>query len=75
MAWPRAMPKRSRYNSQYFGIRNLWPQPISDARQKDRVENVLHVQVCAGKISLAKAQKQIAKNWRAVKLPSSGSEK
>ena len=56
-------------------IRNLWPQPISDARQKDHVEKFLHVQVCKGKISLPVAQKQIAENWRTVKLPSSGSEK
>jgi hypothetical protein len=52
-------------------VQNLWPQLIAEAHQKDRVENFLHVQVCAGKISLVEAQRQITEDWRAVTLPSS----
>jgi hypothetical protein len=45
---------------------NLWPQPASPTPgfpQKDALENYLHDQVCAGKLSLADAQRQIASNW------------
>lgn len=47
-------------------IENLWPQPYvpkPGAREKDTVENDLHKRVCAGQISLKKAQSIIAKNW------------
>jgi hypothetical protein len=40
--------------------RNLWPEPHGSSRgayQKDTVENQLHDAVCAGRISLAKAQR------------------
>lgn len=38
-------------------VLNLWPQPISESRQKDRLwENGLHRQVCAGTLTLAAAQ-------------------
>ena len=50
-------------------ISNLWPEPASPKpgfHEKDKVENYLHDQVCAGKISLAQAQYQIATNWLAV---------
>lgn len=36
--------------------RNLWPQPWSDARTKDRQENALRADVCAGRMSLAAAR-------------------
>ena len=45
---------------------NLWPQPYTgqwNARQKDKLENYLHKQVCVGKITLQEAQKEIAGNW------------
>lgn len=50
-------------------IRNLWPQsyvtqPLN-ARVKDRVENKLHKLVCAGKLPLEQAQREIAADWRA----------
>lgn len=45
--------------------KNLWPQPIAEARQKDRLENALHRDVCAGKITLAEAQREISIDWRA----------
>jgi hypothetical protein len=37
-------------------IKNLWPQPITDAKSKDELENQMHTAVCAGRISLAEAQ-------------------
>lgn len=45
---------------------NLWPEPHAGTYgsfQKDKVENYLHAQVCAGKLSLASAQQEIATNW------------
>lgn len=48
--------------------RNLWPQPYGslpwNAVRKDRVENRLHVEVCAGTITLEQAQKEIAEDYR-----------
>lgn len=38
---------------------NLRPQPWPEARKKDRIENYLHRQLCAGKISLHEAQQEI----------------
>lgn len=43
--------------------RNLWPQPIREARIKDRLENWLHRQVCAGRLTLAAAQRCIRDDW------------
>ena len=51
--------------------RNLWPEPYAPkpgAREKDQVEDFLHRQVCAGAISLAMAQREIAATWAAVKI-------
>jgi hypothetical protein len=48
---------------------NLWPEPYNityGSKQKDKVENYLHDQVCGGSISLADAQKEIAQNWENV---------
>jgi hypothetical protein len=52
---------------------NLWPQPYwtpdrPGAYQKDKLENWLHGQICAGKISLADAQAAIVKDWYALYL-------
>ena len=48
---------------------NLWPQSYDiergDAHDKDRLENFLRREVCAGKIPLRAAQAEIAKDWRA----------
>ncbi|HEX4113615.1 MAG TPA: hypothetical protein VH020_13865 [Stellaceae bacterium] len=48
---------------------NLWPENEQthggNARDKDRLENFLHREVCAGRISLRQAQGEIAGNWRA----------
>ncbi len=47
-------------------IANLWPgaaEPNPASHEKDRVEHFLHRQVCAGVMSLADAQRQIATDW------------
>lgn len=47
-------------------IENLWPQPSQPKpgfHEKDALENWLHKQVCAGKMTLADAQKGIAQDW------------
>jgi hypothetical protein len=44
-------------------LRNLWPEPIEVARQKDKVENALHTAVCSGLLPLWKAQACEAFNW------------
>src|SRR5260370_2198880 len=45
-------------------IKNLWPEPYEgeqfNAHVKDRLENFLHSEVCAGPIPLTKAQQAIA---------------
>lgn len=46
-------------------VRNLWPQPLAEARQKDRVENYLHRRVCAGTMTLEQAQRMV-RDWPAV---------
>jgi len=51
------------------GLTNLWPQPAEPRpgyHEKDLLENRLHRLVCAGKMPLAEAQAQIAKDWIAL---------
>ena len=46
--------------------RNLWPEVwkgTCGAHVKDKLENKLHEVVCAGKITLAEAQGEIASDW------------
>jgi hypothetical protein len=49
--------------------RNLWPEPDYPSRHgfdlnpKDKIETTLKHLVCAHALSLAEAQRQIAKNW------------
>lgn len=43
--------------------RNLWPESYPNAREKDKVENYLHREVCLGKITLKEAQIGISQNW------------
>lgn len=43
--------------------KNLWPEPGRSPNQKDKVEDFLHVAVCAGRISLHDAQVRIATDW------------
>jgi hypothetical protein len=50
-------------------IANLWPEaasPVPGFHQKEQVEDYLHDQVCAGRMSLVDAQQAIASNWLAV---------
>lgn len=42
---------------------NLWPQYGASPNEKDKVENYLHKQVCAGLTPLATAQKEISTDW------------
>lgn len=48
-------------------VRNLWPEPyksaIWNARVKDDLEEYLHQMVCAGKLDLTTAQRDIATDW------------
>ena len=47
-------------------LQNLWPQPRAGqwgAAKKDHLENVLHQMVCAGKLALAEAQRDIMADW------------
>ena len=47
-------------------IKNLWPQSYCgqwNAHDKDKLENELHRQVCAGKITVIDAQQCISTNW------------
>ena len=49
--------------------KNLWPEPfetsIADggAHSKDKVENYLHAEVCAGSLTLEQAQREITEDW------------
>lgn len=47
--------------------KNLWPEHPQAPNPKDKVENRLHRQVCAGTLSLAEAQREIATDWTTVK--------
>jgi hypothetical protein len=48
-------------------IRNVWPEPYSgaewNAHIKDALEEYLHQMVCGGKLDLAAAQQDIARDW------------
>jgi hypothetical protein len=50
-------------------VRNMWPQPVAEAIEKDRVEDALHVLVCDGEIGIADAQDRIARDWRTAVPP------
>ncbi len=57
-------------------LTNLWPEPYVTpdgpnkigAREKDKVENYLHAEVCAGRMPLPQAQDAIRTDWYAVYL-------
>jgi hypothetical protein len=49
-------------------IANLFPEAYANpngARVKDRLENAMHASVCAGRLTLKTAQREIATNWLA----------
>jgi hypothetical protein len=45
---------------------NLWPEPGASPNPKDTLEDRLNSLVCAGKLGLATAQREIATNWVAL---------
>lgn len=50
-------------------VSNLWPEPyniVMGAREKDKIENYLHAEVCNGRMTLTEAQNEIATDWTAV---------
>lgn len=56
-------------------VKNLWPQPYEPrpgAHEKDKLENALHAEVCAGKVALQEAQRAIATDWYAAYLAEFG---
>jgi hypothetical protein len=42
---------------------NLFPEAAPGSKRKDRLENALHAEVCAGRLTLHRAQRLIAGNW------------
>ena len=47
-------------------VRNLWPESRLQhpgSIEKDHLENLLHTQVCDGRMQLADAQRMFAQNW------------
>lgn len=47
-------------------IRNLWPEPYlpqPGAREKDRLEDYLHGEVCAGRLPLGAARRELSGDW------------
>lgn len=50
---------------------NLWPEPAAPVpgfHQKDQLENTMHGLVCAGRLDLGEAQREIASDWYAAYL-------
>ena len=49
-------------------VKNLWPQAYGsspwNAHLKDKLENRLHKEVCAGHITLKQAQTMLVNDWR-----------
>lgn len=43
--------------------RNLWPEPGASPNPKDRLEDRLRRDVCAGRVTLAAARRDIARDW------------
>lgn len=45
-------------------VLNLWPQPIVDAVEKDKVESFLCREVCKDEMDLKDAQEAVRTDWR-----------
>jgi hypothetical protein len=45
-------------------VANLWPEVSPGFHEKDTIENELHADICSGRVALAVAQRQIARDWR-----------
>lgn len=41
---------------------NLWPQPLAEARMKNKLEGILHRLVCTGALDLRAAQEEIVRS-------------
>ena len=57
----------SRENGGCDTVDNLWPQPYYgawNAHMKDRVENRLHTEICAGRLQPADAVQSLVNDWR-----------
>lgn len=46
-----------------WDVRNLWPEPGATPNAKDHVESSALADVCAGRVSLADAQRRMASDW------------
>jgi hypothetical protein len=47
-------------------VHNLWPEASGThpgSKDKDRLENLLHDQVCGGRVALADAQRMFEQSW------------
>jgi hypothetical protein len=52
---------------------NLWPESYKttpNARDKDKVENYLHAEVCNGAMTLQEAQKEVSGDWTKIQTNS-----
>jgi hypothetical protein len=47
-------------------VLNLWPEPLAEARRKDRIENEGRAAICSGRVSAASVQAAFAKDWTTV---------
>lgn len=45
---------------------NLWPEPGKIPNAKDTIENIVHEQVCSGKIPLRLAQQEFMDDWASI---------
>jgi hypothetical protein len=45
--------------------RNMWPQPIAQAKQKDAIEDYLRLEICAGKVTVQRAARVLEGDWLA----------
>ena len=53
-------------------LANLWPESSPGYTEKDAVENELHDAVCAGRVDLRTAQREIARDWRHTRVAAVG---
>ncbi|HZV51576.1 MAG TPA: hypothetical protein VFD49_17640 [Candidatus Dormibacteraeota bacterium] len=49
-----------------WDVHNLWPEPGASPNAKDAVEDAANRAVCSGRLSLARAQREIAGDWMAL---------
>jgi hypothetical protein len=49
-----------------WDVHNLWPEPGASPNAKDAVEDAANRAVCTGRLSLARAQQEMAADWVAL---------